>query len=356
MNYSTRLQYSVLSRYDVERNQLVDALSSLSGPKWLKQTMRAVECATYGKLHLRAGPSPVVSLWLFRCGNRLCPFCSQARSAKVADQIGRFLQPLKRPRHITLTVPASKKPLREQIQSLRKSFRKLRRHPVWKERVEGGIYVIEITRNCETGNWHPHLHIVFDGLFFPQSTLSECWRDSLGIRNVPIVWINSAIDRHAGYLAKYVGKPANVGSFDRATLAEYIEAVDGLRMVQPFGSAHGVKLSDADKLDPPPPVSDSVSLCLLGKLAAAGDYPARALVALLADRWPMLRSLVPKDIRPTGHAPPMYERDDEEAWSAAFCHTLKFMIPSLQVNPDDLHEAANGWQGSRKHYEPGING
>lgn len=145
-------------------------------------------------------------------------------------------------RFLTLTIVSSDRPLREQLQDLRDSFARLRRHRLWRGRVVGGIYCVEVTWSVERRQWHPHLHAIIDGSYVPKSSLVDAWREaSNGSYILDIAFVHSA-SRIASYVAKYVSKSDDASGVPDYMLGEWSLAVHGLRLVHAFGNLHGVKL------------------------------------------------------------------------------------------------------------------
>ena len=258
------------------------------------------------------------------------------------------MRELKLPRHITLTRPHVRGDLRDQIKGLKNDFRKMRASTRWKNIVQGGFYVVEVKRSKADGLWHPHLHIIYDGLFFRQRELAELWSDMVGRR--AIAWINAAGVQHARYLAKYVGKPEDISGLAEGHLTEYIQAVDGMRMVQPFGSAMKTKLSDRDVIEPAPPVRASIELNRIAREARRGHFGARCLVTSLATRWPMLSGLLPRGGYAACPRPPSNPPGGEEDWDALIGHQLSLCCEVFQVHPEMLPEQLRGREYWLNHY------
>ena len=175
--FQSKLQWAIHHETESQRQKVLQALALLDSPKWNKQSERLENCCSYGALHLSSDPVSDPRLWVSRCGVRACPVCSRARSGQVARKIADYTRHLHRPRHITLTMPASGGTLRSQITRLKEAFRKLRRTRLWKHTVDGGFYCVEITRKTVDHAWHPHLHIIYGGNFLLQADLAEAWRD-----------------------------------------------------------------------------------------------------------------------------------------------------------------------------------
>jgi len=197
-----------------------------------------------------------------------------------------------RPRMLVLTVRSSVRPLGEQLRSLRRWFKRLRGSAFWKKHVRGGVYTVEITRNGDTGLWHPHLHIVYDGEYMAQKALRVVWHRIT--QGSEVVWIQDVGDRRgaAAELAKYIAKPARIAKWGTSAIREYAVGVAGTRMVQSFGSCYDRKVADVDPAEVDSPESYALSLQRIIWLARCGVEPAQRLALLLADRWPVFAGYV----------------------------------------------------------------
>lgn len=174
-----------------------------------------------------------------RCKHRLCPRCSLFRVRQLAAHVRNVIADTPHPRFITLTLAHTSLPLAAQLKRLRRCFSKLRRSPVWKAHVKGGIYCIEVTFNSATNTWHPHIHAILSGTFFPKAALREAWHVATG--DSYIVDISAPRSKHAlaNYIAKYVSKGNNVEDIPDERIPELARALHGSRCTQCFGSFHG---------------------------------------------------------------------------------------------------------------------
>lgn len=182
------------------------------------------------------------------CHDRWCMPCSAARSrliaanlrARVADRAHRF---------ITLTLRHTEEDLRKRVRFLYASFTRLRRSRFWKSRIKGGAAFCEITRNRQTKAWHVHLHIVADGSFADQASLSDAWtRASRGSFIVDIRMIRDA-ETTVRYVCKYAAKGISSASLgDAETLQQAMRALSGVRLCLTFGTWRGVSLTEVNDL------------------------------------------------------------------------------------------------------------
>jgi len=135
---------------------------------------------------------------------------------------------------LTLTIP-NQTDVAEMIKDLLRSFRRLRQRAEWINKVDGGVFVVEVTGR--PGNWHAHLHIVMMSKWFSIETLFKLWRQCSPGRGV---WIDDIPPTEAvGYCVKYISKP----SVPDDVLTDVNEGMKGLRLFHPFGSWHSLNVS-----------------------------------------------------------------------------------------------------------------
>lgn len=125
--------------------------------------------------------------------------------------------------------------LKEGLDELISSFRRLRQTKLWDSHIAGGLFVIEVTG--EPGNWHPHIHSFIYSLRIEWEDLLRRWsKCSKGGTGVYIK--NVSNDGAVYYVTKYITKPGAEPEY--SFLLE--DALKGRRMFQRFGSFHRVKL------------------------------------------------------------------------------------------------------------------
>lgn len=229
-------------------------------------------------------------------------------------------------RMITLTAPHLPIPLAEHLALLRKAFGILRKSPKWRARVKGGLYAIECTRNLRLGEWHPHIHALCDGWYFPGIELREAWREALnavrpGWGGSPSDPLSTEIelirDREAAskYVAKYLTKPSAIAHWPLDAIREFAVAMHGGRLLHTFGSLHGANLDPAEPAEPEEPSTRIASLAWVNMAARRGNRAGRAACMLFRVLFPRFGSWVPEF---SGPLPPDLLRP-EESNAAAFC-------------------------------------
>lgn len=232
-----------------------------------KRALRFRNCGSHVMLYMDpdTGDLQMRSNW---CEARTCPRCSKTYGRNTALRFAQWLGYIA-PHHwrfITLTLSHSVKPLVEQLQFIRESFRRLRQTEIWKGSQHYGKAIIEVTYNENTGTWHPHLHVISRGGFIAQGKLSAAWkRASNGSYVCDVREIQSG--KHvANYVSKYVGKPPVVpdGVKKLTLFKEYYTALRNKKMIISYGKAPPLP----DLKDCADPQNDNVNWQLLGSLNA----------------------------------------------------------------------------------------
>ncbi|MCL7965753.1 MAG: protein rep [marine benthic group bacterium] len=221
-----------------------------------------------------------------RCKSRLCPRCSRIRANELLQQLRFYAEKIDAPRFLTLTLKSSDDPLREQLLRLRRCFAKLRRTKLWKNRVTGGLYTVEVTFNRKSQQWHPHIHAIIDGQYVPQDELKAAWIKASG--DSEIVDIRACHSRYdaVGYLADYIAKSSDPQLFPAHAMAEWALNVHGLRLVARFGHLHKAVLPSKELRESINARSLICSAELLASAADEGDPEAEQLLQLLRANSP----------------------------------------------------------------------
>jgi hypothetical protein len=279
------LQESIHQRHWNERAVIINSLSQSPYPSNRKQSRRLAACGATARFYVDTIAGDVTTS-ITRCGVRLCPWCTRHRTAEATRQILAAMATMLHPRVIVLTLRSVCGPLSPQLDHLRRAFRRLRSYKKWKDLVTAGIYAIEVTFNTVTKRWHPHVHMIVDGQYFPKFLLTNLWRKAS--EGSEITWIQDVTNPNedALELAAYIGKPPAVAHLGLAAIQEYARVTTGLRMLQPFGTLRTGVVDDAD---PHPGPAQSVPFLTANRirfLAQAGQVNAARLSKLIALRWP----------------------------------------------------------------------
>ena len=216
------------------------------------------------------------------CHSRHCEPCARARANLMAANLRQKLATRKELeyRFITLTLKHSDAPLAAQIKRLYACFRALRKTPAWKESQNGGCVIFEAKWNPDTGEWHPHLHVISQGGFLRREHLQSAWLNVTGDSNVVDIKLLKRDKDAAYYVSKYVGKGTNNEVwYDADASQEWILATKGLRIAATYGTWRGFRL-----LAKPPVDQRWVAVDTLTRIIAqaqAGDQHAQGILAYL---------------------------------------------------------------------------
>lgn len=286
----TACQRHVHARFQAQRKQIYSALADDPTSRFLRRCLRISNCCAFPVIWIGPDGQPEVSLG--RCRDRLCPFCSIARAHESGARVEALLRTMDSPRFMTLTVPHCDDDLRVQLDRIMVQLRELRKTSAWRRYVLGGVWSLEITYNRTTGQWHPHVHIVFDGSYFPQPELKQEWSRIQAAES--IVDVRQVVSRRAAarYIAKYVSKALQVEDWPDGKITEYANATHRRRTIHTFGSCHGIS-TEADPVEnQPAPSQRTVGVWVLRRRIALGDAITRRHAEALACTGPLLRCLL----------------------------------------------------------------
>jgi len=176
------------------------------------------------------------------CHDRYCVPCMLARGRIVAANL-RSRMGLHPHRLITLTVRGRRQPLTTILDHLYRGFTRLRRSTLWRDSVEGGVVVCEVTWSPNSQSWHPHLHVICSGRYIPKGVLSAAWLDATGDSYIVDLRLIRGRDDCVRYVTKYVSKPlSQTYAHVPDLLQEAIRALSGRRLCTTIGSWRGVPL------------------------------------------------------------------------------------------------------------------
>lgn len=228
------------------------------------------------------------------CHDRHCEPCMRAKANKIARNLQEKIsdRPHVRHRFITLTLQHSDDPLRDQIATLYRSFRKLRSSPLWKKTQDGGAFFLEVKRDINSPankqrirsglrpQWHPHLHIVSAGRYLNGFDLSAAWLKSTGTSRMVDIRLLRDAREAVHYVTKYITKSTSPDVWrDDEAAAEWLCASRGVRTCSTFGTWRKFRLTQS-----PPDPKDWVRVDTLQGLidrVTRGERAAQDLMLLL---------------------------------------------------------------------------
>lgn len=215
------------------------------------------------------------------CHDRFCLPCAQARSYRLSVRLNEICEG-KDLRFFTFTLRHSDAPLQQQLDRLTKCWRKMRGTSIWKRTQHGGVAVIEVKQSKETHRWHPHLHVIGEGDFVPQSEIANTWKRITGDSFIVDVRRLRDAKEAVRYISKYASKGIDLSARSSVQdLAEAITSLGSKRLVQCYGTWSKLRTTDT-------PSSESwsrwITLEELLLRAASGNLEARLIIRKLQDR------------------------------------------------------------------------
>lgn len=178
-----------------------------------------------------------------KCHLRWCPVCAKQKGHMVATSLNEALEKQRGLRFLTLTIKSSVQPLPIQITDLYNSFKKLRRSSSWKKHVKGGLWFFQVTFDKKTSMYHPHIHCIVTGSYYPQPLLKSQWKAITG--DSFVVDIRKITSRKAVYddVSRYVSRPVQLSVIPESEWLDVYDAFYGRRLCGSFGSLRKVDLS-----------------------------------------------------------------------------------------------------------------
>lgn len=214
------------------------------------------DCGTNAWVLRSPGPQSTYRLAVNRCRHRFCLPCQGERGRLIAANITENLSAA-RLRFATLTVRSRPEPLSDTLTHLILSFRRLRRSPLWRDHVVGGVAILEVSYNSSLQMWHPHLHCILEGNYLPQQALSSAWMAATGDSHIVDVRAVRRLADVASYLTAYLCKSIGTQVWrNHDRLCEAIVALHGRKTLISFGTWHRLHL-----LEPPTADGTWVPLC-----------------------------------------------------------------------------------------------
>lgn len=177
-----------------------------------------------------------VSKFYNRCEKKWCPLCAPRLSRERKKALEIWSKEVAQPKHVVLTIRNTETITREKVRAFKKSFTALRRS-VFAKGWRGGFYSIEVTN--ESRGWHLHLHCLIDADWIDQAELARQWAKVVK-QEFAIVYVKDG--RESNYLAevtKYLVKGSVLAQWTGVEIAAFVDAFEGVRCFQPFGSLMG---------------------------------------------------------------------------------------------------------------------
>jgi hypothetical protein len=239
-------QFDVVERARWETGQKLAArLRDCGMDDW---AMKLAYCHNDRTTAICDGCSKRVVFWN-RCDVFWCPQCSPRLAKLRLDGLMFFVEKMRQPKHIVLTLANVPELTSDYLRESQKSLTRLRRRRIFSG-ARSGLWAMEITNKGK--GWHVHFHLVADVPWIPVRELSEAWKAaSRGAGRV--VWIEDASRGSLKanlprYVTKYTGKGFSIHEWDSAQLGQFVTAIQGVRTFGVFGELLGARREWSDWL------------------------------------------------------------------------------------------------------------
>ncbi len=244
-DYRQRLFDRVRPEFDATID-LYSRVDSIQGTDYLNRLMSCRSQAWF-LVHRETGHVKIASN---ACRLRWCPVCARGKVFRISENVTRWLNSVRGPKFLTLTLKHSYDPLSVQVNRLYSSFLRLRRNTTVRKSIRGGVWFFQITYNADRNQWHPHLHVAIDSGYIAQSFLSSLWNRITG--DSIIVDIRTIKDKSdaAKYIGRYVARPMNIQSLNSDSRLELFLSLEGRRFYGAFGNARGYRFSGVFNVKP----------------------------------------------------------------------------------------------------------
>lgn len=256
------------------------------------------------------------------CRDRFCLPCGTERGCIIANNITDLIG-TREIRFVTFTIKTHAEPLTQQLDKLYRSFQAIRRRGIWKQRVTGGVALLELKWSNRGDRWHPHLHCLIEGGWIDRKRLQRAWHEITGDSFVVDIRRPPNMQSVTRYVTKYVSKPFN-STFvnEREHLDEAILALKGRKLLVTFGRWRGKQLTSVPHDGTWEKVGD---LMYIINRAAQGDEDCRAIMAKLTSRD--LTELYARAPPPEPRKPELRESDRQLDWLGTWQHDGTFKYP-----------------------------
>jgi len=199
-NQGDQVNNEINDKFTPKKHQGITLAASYKRLQMDSRSERVNQCGTFLEYHLFPldNERPKLTNSNF-CKDRLCPLCNWRRSLKIFGQVSQVMNKLENNYKfifVTLTIRnCTAEELPKTLVRLQKAFNDLTRLKMIKNAYKGYFKALEVTRNKDTGEYHPHLHIIFavnqsyfdDNTYISQKRLSELWSFVLDLDYIPII-------------------------------------------------------------------------------------------------------------------------------------------------------------------------
>lgn len=245
-NYHTkeRLEEAYRKGWNERKRLNVKLASSYKYLKWIGLSDRVSNCASTLIYKLYSDGTKKLDK-VFFCKDKVCPVCNRRRAVKhrlraeKVFEVAMKKEPKARYLFVTLTIKnVVPDDLGEAMTLLTKSYHKMMNRVRIKKNLLGTVRATEITRNENTGEYHPHIHAVFmvKSAYFKGTNYitykewAKIWGDCLGVEYAPVVdirTIKSSSEDLKGAVVEAIKYPVKMTDFDLSDVKIVSELKEG---------------------------------------------------------------------------------------------------------------------------------
>jgi len=223
-----RQQWLILKHLPA-RDRLVASLRSVNRPDLADPLAVCTTEQTYRRC---ANCKSTKGFWN-HCDIRHCPICQPRLAFRRAEELSWWVKNVRQPKHVILTVRNVAHISKSYVQAFKASFSKLRRSKFASNWL-GGCYSLEVTHSL-TG-FHLHLHAVVDCRWIDNTALSAKWAALVGQELAIVRVVDVRGTDYSKEVSKYMVKGNELAAMDGASIAELIDAMDGVKAFGTFGT------------------------------------------------------------------------------------------------------------------------
>lgn len=285
------------SHWHRHRTRISNALARLPLAQDRKERF---DCCGHTAWVMQSAENPdVLKVSAEYCHDRFCNPCQHTRARLIAENMKDYIGN-KQIRMITLTVATDGLSLPDSLKILYDGFRHLRRTKLWKSKVFGGCAFLEVKRSATSERWHPHLHILCEGLYIETGHLALTWHNITKTSFIVDVRLVGSPDKVCDYVVKYLTKPMALRYTNHEHLLdETMMALKGRRSILAFGTWYRLKLNQ--------PISTDTwrFICTLDELikrSNSNELFAQRVLATLTEHAPWPDTLT--NPKPSPRSPP----------------------------------------------------
>lgn len=203
-------------------------------------SLDSLETTSHDTLKLYCGSCGATKEVSLKCSSRTCEECRKRIYFKLFKGWNTLVSNMESPKMLTLTTRNVMNLSKDEVKKIRSYFIRLTRRKYYRERIIGGLYVIEL-KNIGNG-WNIHLHALIDTIsgkdgFLVQQKISSDWFSIT--KNSKIVDIRQVKHSQGGlrYLLKYLVKSPEINGETEL----YNRVLKGSRLIQTFGKLYACK-------------------------------------------------------------------------------------------------------------------